>query len=314
MTGDRERAGDAAAVPFSRASTLADAIPRFCEYLRREGKSEYTIKGFASDLRLLAQFSGPDMRLEEFDTDHLERFLNWLTGERGVPCRPKSYARRVTSLKSFFRWLHESEILPYDPAKPVIQYSARAPLPVILSDDEIERLLAVTDAIRRGVPREVHPKPDARPDLLVRLLLETGIKKSECVNIRLEHIIADDPHKPILFVRRVKPTGIFKERKIPLSPEWMDVLAEYKEQYGIEDRLFPWTARNLEYVLHSVADEAELSGGLSFEMLRWTCAVRDYRAGMDMEKLREKMGLSRISWRETRAKIVQLAERLSRLG
>ena len=43
-------------------------------------------------------------------------------------------------------------------------------------------------------------------------------------------------------------------------------------------------------------------------MLRWTCAVRDYRAGVDPNTIREKLGLSEISWYETFAKIKRLAD------
>jgi integrase/recombinase XerD len=63
-------------------------------------------------------------------------------------------------------------------------------------------------------------------------------------------------------------------------------------------------------VLTDVAKQAGLSGGLSFEMLRWTCAVRDYQARMDPERLRRKLGLSQMSWKETEPKIVRLAEPL----
>jgi integrase/recombinase XerD len=46
---------------------------------------------------------------------------------------------------------------------------------------------------------------------------------------------------------------------------------------------------------------------VSFEVMRWTAAVRDYRTGMAPETLRKKLGLSKISWRETGMKIRQLA-------
>ena len=46
---------------------------------------------------------------------------------------------------------------------------------------------------------------------------------------------------------------------------------------------------------------------VGFEALRWTAAVRDFRTGTSEEQLRKKMGLSKISWRETREKIYQLA-------
>ena len=48
---------------------------------------------------------------------------------------------------------------------------------------------------------------------------------------------------------------------------------------------------------------------VGFESLRWTSAVRDFRMGMPEERLRQKMGLSKISWRETREKIYKLAGR-----
>jgi integrase/recombinase XerD len=42
-------------------------------------------------------------------------------------------------------------------------------------------------------------------------------------------------------------------------------------------------------------------------MLRWTCAVRDYRDEMDEDHLRKKLGLSKITWRETSEKLAKLA-------
>jgi integrase/recombinase XerD len=48
---------------------------------------------------------------------------------------------------------------------------------------------------------------------------------------------------------------------------------------------------------------------IGFETLRWTCAVRDFRNGMPEEQLRQKLGLSKISWRETSAKIYELTGR-----
>jgi len=46
---------------------------------------------------------------------------------------------------------------------------------------------------------------------------------------------------------------------------------------------------------------------VGFETLRWTSAVRDYKTGMKEEQLRLKMGLSKVSWRETSDKIQRLA-------
>ena len=174
-------------------------------------------------------------------------------------------------------------------------------LPDILTDDQVDRVLQVTEALRHA------EDSDPRPHLLVTLLLHTGIKKGECMGITMNHIDLDDPSQPILWIRYANPQRRHKERKLRLPAWWPTVLAEYRAQYKIEETLFPCTARNLEYVLSDVAEEAMLDQGISFEMLRWTCAVRDYKAGMKPKKLRQKLGLSKVTWRQTSQKIAKLA-------
>lgn len=290
---------------LTRDSTLADAAGPFVEYLREEGKTANTIKAFNSDLNVMKRYFGAGARLGSFTTTRLQDFMTWVENGQGenIPCSAKSYARRVTTLKVLFKWLHETKVLPIDPARAVPQRSISAPLQPILSEDEIDRLLAET-ARRRFAEKN----PDARPELLVRLLLDTGIKKSECMNLRPDDIRREGPGAPVLHVRRRTARDVYKERKIRLNPDWLEVLDEYLEQYRPPDRIFNCTARNLEYVLTDLAEAAAIPA-VSFEMLRWTAAVNDFRAGMPPEELREKLGLSRISWRETGAKIERLASR-----
>jgi integrase/recombinase XerD len=192
-------------------------------------------------------------------------------------------------------------VLAEDPAAAVIHKPVMTPLPKILSDAEIERMLGITQAMRHT------EKPDTRPHLLVTLLLHTGIKKGECMNVVMNHFDFGDPTQPVLWIRYANPRRRHKERKLRLPVWWSAVLAEYRAQYEPQETLFPCTARNLEYVLKHVAEAAELPNGLSFEMMRWTCAVRDYRAGMSADKLRQKMGISKITWREVGVKIAKLA-------
>jgi len=113
---------------------------------------------------------------------------------------------------------------------------------------------------------------------------------------------------PLLLVRQKNARDVYKERRITLSPVWLTVLDEYLQQYQPSGPIFNCTARNLEYVLEDIGYAAGLNRKLSFEMLRWSCAVRDFRAGMDPDHIREKLGLSRISWVETYAKIQMLAQ------
>jgi site-specific recombinase XerD len=282
-------------------SSLRAAMGAFDAYMQDQGFAENTAKAFLSDLNILAQFVGVGTAVGDISTRDLNHFASWLVGERGVPCNPKSLARRVTTLKVFFGWLAEAGVLSEDPAAAVIHKPVITPLPTILSDAEVERVLGVTQAMRHA------EKPDTRPHLLVTLLLHTGIKKGECMSIVMNHFDFADPTQPVLWIRYANPRRRHKERKLRLPAWWPAVLAEYRAQCEPQEALFPCTARNLEYVLTHVAEEAELPDGVSFEMLRWTCAVRDYRAGMGADKLRQKLGISKITWREVGIKIAKLA-------
>jgi integrase/recombinase XerD len=298
--GDRV-SGSGAAAGLGANSSLRSAMGAFEVYMAQQGFAENTIRAFLSDINILIQFLGVGTSIGAVSTSDLNQFVHWLVHDRGVPCNPKSLARRVTTLKVFFGWLVETGILADDPAAPVIHRPVMTPLPTILSDVEVERVLGVAQAMRHA------EKPDARPYLLVGLLLNTGIKKGECMNIVMNHLALSDPAQPILWIRYANPRRRHKERKLRLPIWWPAVLAEYRNQYKPQEALFPCTARNLEYVLARLAEQADLPSGMSFEMLRWTCAVRDYTAGMEPDKLRQKLGVSKITWREMKVKVARLA-------
>ncbi len=282
-------------------STLLEASRAFEDHMLRQGFSENTIKAFAADLRLFAKHAGASRPVGQVGQADLEAFMTWLSTERDVPCSPKSYARRLTTLKVFFGWLAAAEVLPKDPAAPLVHIHPTTPMPEILYDGQISDLLRVTRDLLWA------PKPDARPFVLVTLLLQTGIKKGECMEIKLEHIDLSNPQAPVLYIRYPDPRKALKERRLALGPNFTPAFRQYVREYQPKAYLFECTARNLEYVLGDAAALAEIPGGCSFEQLRWTCAVRDYRNGMTADQLRQKLGLSMITWRETLPKIQKLA-------
>ena len=285
-------------------STLPRAIDRFHEHMRRIDFAENTIKAFLGDLSLLERYLGCDYAIGAIGTRELRAFMDHLRHGRGVPCTPKSYSRRLTTLKVFFGWLAAAGVLPQDPAAPLVHQPAASPLPAVLYDEQVERALAASRALMDDAK-----KPDPRPHLLLCLLLQTAIKKSECLALRVGHFDLSDPAAPCLYVRYPDPRHRHKERKIALQPSFPALLQRYLQVYRPRDVLFPCTGRNLEYVLHHVARLADLPGGLSFEMLRWTSALRDYRAAMDPERLRRKLGLSQMAWEDTLANLQALAAR-----
>ena len=275
----------------------------FRTYMQRREFSEHTIAAFLNDLELLVQFLGEEAALAQCTAPKLEEFVGYLQHGRGVPCSGKSLDRRITTLKVFFGWLAQNSILPSDPAAPLLHYGARSPLPQILSDGEVERLLSTTRSMR-----DAEKAPDARPHLLVTLILTTAIKKGECMNLSLEHLDMGDPSQPSVYVHYDKPRQRFKVRRLGLEAEWTRTLEVYLRRYQPRQRLFECTPRNLEYMLHTVSMVAGITRPLTFETLRWTSAAHNLREGMDPERLRKRMGLSRVSWEGTLPIIQKLAE------
>jgi integrase/recombinase XerD len=171
----------------------------------------------------------------------------------------------------------------------------------VLSPEEMQAVLEAADRPRHS------SKPDARPYALAKLLLDTAIKKGECLALTTNHIDLDTPKGPILFVRYASTQHRYKERKIPLSDEWLEAFEEYASQYDLSEKLFPWSPRRLEYLLEDIGKEAGLDKQLSFLMCRWTSALSDLTNGVEPNKIRQKLGVSEIQWREVRMKLRRLA-------
>jgi len=286
---------------ITATTTIMPAVTAYEIYLNDQGRSPYTVKAFLSDLRLMASYFPSDRAVGAITTIDLNNYFEWMQNERAVPCSPKTLARRITTTKSFFRWLHKNGILMLDPAEKVVQRSVMSPLPEVLDQDEIQSALLAADRYRRKT------KPDARPYALLYLLLTTGIKKSECLGIHLNHIDLDAPEGPTLFIRYASPVNRYKERKLPLSDDWLPAYEEYTTQYGPVDRLFPWSPRRLEYLLEDIGEEAGFQKHLSFDMCRWTYALSEFQRGEETNKIRQNLGVSKIQWRELNLKLRKLS-------
>jgi integrase/recombinase XerD len=282
-------------------SLLGPTIKAWRIFLDDQGNSPHTVKAFTADLRLLAAYLPPDRTLGSLTTTDLNTFLEWMQTNRGVPCSPKTLARRITSIKAFFRWLHQNGIVMIDPAEKVLQRSVLSPLPEVLTQDEVQAVLDAAESHRSS------SKPDARPYTLLSLLLATGIKKGECLSLGPNHIDLEAEKGPYLFVRYTNPQHRYKERKIALPETWVTAYHEYASQYQISERLFPWSPRRLEYLLEDLGEEAGLTKHLSFDMCRWTSGIIDWKSGMDRDKIRQKLGVSKVQWRELSMKLERLA-------
>src|SRR4030067_318287 len=94
-----------AALDLTPRTRLSRAMEAYRDHMIARRFAENTVKAFMYDLDLVAEFFTPARPIGEIAHRDLEKFIDWLVTGRGVPCNPKSLARRITTLKAFFGWL-----------------------------------------------------------------------------------------------------------------------------------------------------------------------------------------------------------------
>jgi site-specific recombinase XerD len=287
----------ARAPQLTAESPLGAARLPYEEYLRLTDRSKNTITCFLSDLGLLIAYLGADIALGAITPKHLEDWrvhLVWERSGRGPAPAPKTMARRVTFLKNFFGWLAQEGTLTADPSAELVFRRPLPPLPELLFEDELRRL-------------EAAASEDVRCHLLVRLLLEAGLKKEELLGLRLRDVDLSDPQHPAIEVHFPGQDKRRRERRMSLSGEWAEVYQRYVARYRPVEHVFECTGRNLNYVLVAAVRRAKIERRVTLQLLRDVYAVRQLRAGVPPETLREKLGLSEEAWIESAEKYRKLA-------
>ena len=282
--------------PLTDQSSLAACAIPYQQELMLRAKSNYTITCFLSDLKMFSRFVGQDTPVGRITKEHLTDWLMKLKfGTRGQTPAPKTMARRVTFLKNFFSWLAHENIIREDPSASIALERPLPPLPELLFEDEVQRLLDAS-------------AEDPRCRCLIYLVLHAGLKKEEVMGLRLKHIDLSDLQVPMITVHFAASTGKqHRERRLALPAEFATIFKEYKAKYHPTDELFKCTDRNLNYILGRAVKAAGIKKRVTLQLLRDTFAVQQLKSGVSPQAVREKLGLSDEAWLESREKYRRLA-------
>jgi integrase/recombinase XerC len=155
---------------------MQTAIARFLQYLRVErNSSAYTIKSYREDLAALAEYLneryGQAPAPEEITTLDLRGYLSGLH-EHGYA--KTTIARRLASLRSFFRFGQREGWTKANPAKPLRNPRKSRSLPHFLSSDELGKLLSAPPADQTS---------GLRDRAILEVLYSAGLRVSELVGL-----------------------------------------------------------------------------------------------------------------------------------
>lgn len=193
------------------------AIVSFIDYLKYEKRySVNTILSYQTDLMaffvyLEKQF---DITNPEKVTHHLVR--SWLAALKEEKLSARSINRKISSLKSYFKYLLKTGEIDTTPMAKVISPKMGKRLPVFVKETETRQLL---ETINHG--SENWKSLNAR--LIITIFYATGMRLSELINLKESQIDVARGHIKVLGKGN-------KERIIPAGKELLDLVALYKQQ------------------------------------------------------------------------------------
>jgi integrase/recombinase XerD len=191
-----------------RAPAVSAALDAFCDALWLEdGLSKNSIAAYRADLEQLAAFTKKEITIIE------EQDLFAFLASRGG--RASSAARRVSSLKRFYRYCLRERLIDADPTLRLDPPKRVPRFPKTLSETDVEALLAAPDA---ATPL------GQRDRAMLETLYATGLRVSELVNLKLFEI---DLQAGVV---RVFGKGS-KERLVPLGEQAVAAVREYLSSF-----------------------------------------------------------------------------------
>ena len=271
-------------------SPLLPTIKLYVRYLRLERNlSPNTIEAYRNDLAHLEAFMmRNDLKLENVTLEQLHTFAASLH-ENGIT--PRSQARVLSGVRSFFRFLVLDGVVESDPTELLEWPSLPEHLPVVLTLEEIDR---IEDSI------DLSKAEGARNRAIIEVLFSCGLRVSELVNMKLSDLYMEDR---VLLVRGKGN----KERLVPVSNKAIADLKRWffdrnlmKIKLGEDDYVFlnrrgaHLTRTMILIMVKRQAEEAGIKKTISPHTFRHSFATALLQGGADLRSIQAMLGHEKI--------------------
>ncbi len=197
---------------------IADAIMDYFTYLTSsKGLSNSTVKDYSDDLNVFLK----DFPEKRFTEDLLESDLYDFALKEGEKDRSSStIARRLSTLFNFYLFLSQRGIIPFAPDH-VERPKEERNLPVILSFEEVERLLDAPDVTNES---------GSRDKAMLETMYATGLRVSELCALTLSQINVENR---LITIKKGKGN---KQRTVPISPFALEWLQSYIHNFRSKNK------------------------------------------------------------------------------
>ena len=268
---------------------IDECLKLYTDYLKNErGYSKNTLKSYVHDIQQARKFwekNGGFSGWDKVQTRDGEIFLQNLAA-KGLS--RTTQARKISSLRSFYRFLNKREVLNNDPMESISLRMGEKKLPQFFYNNELKHVL---DSLNE------HDDLTLRNRAIFELFYATGMRLSEVSELKLNQIDFD------LNMILVHGKGN-KDRYVPFGEHTKLALKNYLEN-GRGDLLGSQTdqgyvflnnqgkklsSRGIEYIMKKVFAKAGLGSNVHPHMLRHTFATEMLNNGADLRSVQELLG------------------------
>ncbi len=265
----------------------------FLEYMEKERRcSELTVVAYRNDLGLFSSFMG-ETGGGNILSATAKDVRRWMMSMMHDGMVARSVNRKVTSLRSFYRYMVLKVVVTKNPCKMIQAVKGEKKLPTALNEDQMELMLE----------RENFPETfvGIRDRTILLTLYTTGMRRAELLGLRLGQIDFGMNQINVMGKRR-------KERVVPIVPSLRSALEEYREalesKFGkimpndiffLTEKGKPVHTKLVYEIVHSHIEMVSTVSKKSPHVLRHTFATVLLNNGADLLAIKELLGHSSIA-------------------
>jgi len=270
--------------------TAKKIIETFREHLEAERRfSEHTLKAYLIDIQSLSDYC-TERGLSSFLDASLDDLYQYVEGLGHL--QATSLARRISAIRTFFKFLVKKELIVQNPAELLELPKLPRTLPKAVGIDDI---LKMTE-----IPVDLSNYLDFRNHLIIRVFYLTGIRISECAG--LDHADFDLQQATIRVLGKGK-----KERVVPFGDKEIGTIRAYLNTRAshltacsknlLSERAFflnyrgeRLSVRGIRLVVAKMVEQLAVSYHISPHSLRHSFATHLLEAGADVRSIQEILG------------------------
>lgn len=271
-------------------------VEKFLDYMRYErNRSPLTVQNYEEDLRMFeAFFKNKDNQVswESVDSDLIR---DWMEDMMDSGHAATSVNRRLSALRSFFRFALSRHLVERDPAHAIVGPKKNKPLPAFVKEKEMNRLLD-------GEEMWGDSFEDLRARTIIILLYHTGIRVSELTGMDISSVDMTD--------RYIKVRGKGnKDRVVPFGDELKKDLQKYLEAREsvtgmsggpllTDDKCRRMTTAKVRVIVEDCLAKVTTQKKRSPHVLRHSFATAMLNNGAGIESVKKLLGHAKVSTTE----------------